>query len=289
MPWFGVSTHVFHGVRLTPGHLRAIADRGFDAVEIFATRTHFDYGDRGVRRDLRQALDTLGMSAVSLHLPICESCSGGVWGPSLSVAARDASSRTRAVGECRTALDAAAELGCRTAVLHLGLPRGQETPVDNDQAAASRSLEVLAAHAAALDVTLALELIPNDLSGPQALVGWLDGVETEDLGVCLDFGHANLFGHVPDAIDALGGWIVTTHLHDNAGREDDHKLPFEGTVPWTDALAAMTKIGYAGPWIFEVPDHGDALRVLDRLGGVRRRLQGILEQLTAPFGFESEA
>ena len=42
---FGLSTHVFHGERLTRRHLEAIAQHGFDAVELFATQTHFDYHD----------------------------------------------------------------------------------------------------------------------------------------------------------------------------------------------------------------------------------------------------
>ena len=46
---FGVSTHLFHEHRLTREHLVHIAAHGFEAVELFATRAHFDYHDE---RDL---------------------------------------------------------------------------------------------------------------------------------------------------------------------------------------------------------------------------------------------
>ena len=42
---FGLSTHLFHGERLTRTHLEVIKAHGFDAVEVFATRTHVDYRD----------------------------------------------------------------------------------------------------------------------------------------------------------------------------------------------------------------------------------------------------
>ena len=42
---FGVSTHLYHHARLDREHLVEIAAHGFDCVEVFATRTHFDYHD----------------------------------------------------------------------------------------------------------------------------------------------------------------------------------------------------------------------------------------------------
>jgi sugar phosphate isomerase/epimerase len=90
---------------------------------------------------------------------------------------------------------------------------------------------------------------------------------------------------VPDAIEALAGHVVTTHVHDNRQAGDDHLLPFAGTIDWQATLAAFWKVGYDGRLVFEVADHGDAAGVLDRLVGVRRRLQAILEDLAQPFPF----
>ena len=42
---FGISTHLYHDQRLSRDHLAQIAAHGFEAVELFATRSHFDYHD----------------------------------------------------------------------------------------------------------------------------------------------------------------------------------------------------------------------------------------------------
>ena len=44
---FGISTHLYHDQRLSRDHLAQIAAHGFEAVEVFATRSHFDYHDAG--------------------------------------------------------------------------------------------------------------------------------------------------------------------------------------------------------------------------------------------------
>ena len=176
-------------------------------------------------------------------------------------------------------------------MLHLGIPRGQPIPVgDNDVKALKQSLEPIAEACTIAGVRLALEVIPNDLATPEALVGWLDGdLELGTAAVCLDFGHAHLVGGAPEAIDMLAGYIITTHVHDNRGLSDDHLLPFAGTIDWNTTLAAMTKIGYAGPWIFELPDHGDAERVIEGAIGARRRIQAILDASAQPFEFSEPA
>ena len=45
---FGISTHLYHDRRLERDHLAEIAGYGFEAVELFATRIHFDYRDDAV-------------------------------------------------------------------------------------------------------------------------------------------------------------------------------------------------------------------------------------------------
>ena len=50
---FAVSTHLYHGQRLNRDHLREIGSAGFDTVELFATRTHFDYHSDVVIADLQ--------------------------------------------------------------------------------------------------------------------------------------------------------------------------------------------------------------------------------------------
>ncbi len=284
---FGLSTHLFHGERLGARQLDAIAAHGFETVEVFATRTHFDYHDARRIAELRSALAGAGLQATSMHAPICAGYSGGEWGRAFTNAASDAGRRREAIDETRAAFAAASELGCETMVLHLGVPQGQAIgPGDNDRGAVRRSLAELYAASAEARVRLALENMPNGLSTPAALVDFLaDEAESADAAVCLDFGHAHLMGGAAEAVEALSGHIVTTHVHDNNGRDDNHLVPFEGSLDWPSAFAALWKVGYAGRLVFEVADHGDAAAALERTTTARRRLQALLEDLTKPMEF----
>jgi sugar phosphate isomerase/epimerase len=284
---FGLSTHLFHGERLAERHLRAVAARGFDLVEVFATRTHFDYHDAKAVAAVRSWIEAAGLTAWSVHAPICESFTNGIWGRAYSNATADAVLRREAIEETEASIRAARDLGCSVVVLHLGLPRGQAIPRgDNDPGALRRSLEPIAAACTAAGIRLALEVIPNDLADPDALLGWLDGdLELGDAAVCLDVGHAHLVGGSPEAAEALSGHVITTHVHDNAGRSDDHLVPFDGTIDWPATMMALFKIGYTGPLVFELPDHGNAERVLDRAVSAREGLQAILDEIEAPLEF----
>jgi sugar phosphate isomerase/epimerase len=284
---FGLSTHLFHNERLERAHLDAIAAAGFAEVEIFATRSHVDYHDRRRILELSSWFRETGLTATSMHAPICDSFSGGAWGRAYSNASTRAAARQEALDETLAALEAARHLGCRTLVLHLGLPRGQTIPPDdNDATSARRSLETLAGAAAVAGVRLAIELIPNALSTADALDDLLGGdLELGDAGVCLDLGHAHLLGGVPEAAETLSGHILTTHVHDNNGRDDAHLVPFAGTIDWPAALTALGKVGYAGPLIFEVAGQGGAAAVLTRTVGARTRLQAILDDLAQPLDF----
>ena len=93
MTRFGLSTHLFHNERLERRHLDAIAAAGFAGVEIFATRTHVDYHDRRRILELSSWLRDTALSAVSMHAPICDSFTGGVWGRAYSNASQRAAIR----------------------------------------------------------------------------------------------------------------------------------------------------------------------------------------------------
>jgi esterase/lipase superfamily enzyme len=64
---FGISTHLYHGARLDRDHLVEIAAHGFEAVEIFATRTHFDYHDERVVAAIGEHLADARLRPHSVH------------------------------------------------------------------------------------------------------------------------------------------------------------------------------------------------------------------------------
>jgi sugar phosphate isomerase/epimerase len=274
---FGISTHLYHGARLDRDHLVEIAAHGFEAVEIFATRTHFDYHDERAVAIIGEHLADARLRPHAVHAPTSEGFTAGVWGPAYSIAHGVEANRRRAVDETLAAITAAYRLGAGLVVLHPGIPTAQAPePRDNRRDAFVASVEELQRAAQPLGVRLALEVIPNPIGDAETLVRLLeDELEIDGLGICLDSGHARMLGDVTEAVETASGHLVTTHLHDNDGRRDDHHVPFDGTINWPSVMMSFRKIGYEGTWMFELA--GDRPRdVLEKAARARRKLEGLL-------------
>jgi len=272
MARFGVSTHLYHDRPLEREHLAEIAAYGFDTIELFATRSHFDYRDDAAVERLGGWLRETGLTLASVHAPITDVFgSGDRWKATYSVALGDNAQRESAVRETEAALGVARRIPFATLVLHLGTPASKNNPGDNQRAAAIRSFEEICGLAGALGVQVAVEVIPNRLSDPASLVTLLesDG-DSRHCGICLDFGHAHLMGDVVDAIETTAEHLLTTHVHDNHGREDEHLVPGLGSIDWDAALIAMQKVGYSGVYMLEVANTGSPAAVLE--GARRARL-----------------
>src|SRR4051812_50090130 len=95
---FGISTHLFHDQRLSRDHLAQIAAHGFESVEVFATRSHFDYHDPSAISQLGEWLKETGLALHGIHAPIVESMNGGGQrGPVFSDARGERAQRPSAV------------------------------------------------------------------------------------------------------------------------------------------------------------------------------------------------
>jgi sugar phosphate isomerase/epimerase len=278
---FGISTHLYCDRLLGPEHLGELAGFGFHEIELFATRGHFDYRDVSAVDALAGWLRDAGLSLHSVHAPIVDRVEGGAWGRMLSTAAADETARRQAVAECLAALDIARTVPFGFLVVHLGVPdllsSGSD---DNSPAAARRSLEEIVAAASPLGVQVAVEVIPNTLSAPLTLVQLIEDeldLPAPGAGICLDMGHAALMGDLADAIDVVSGEIVTTHVHDNRGRRDDHLVPFNGRIDWATSLMSLEKVGYEGALIFELASGARPGESLEKAAAARQRFEAILQ------------
>ncbi len=52
----------------------------------------------------------------------------------------------------------------------------------------------------------------------------------DDIGVCLDLGHAHLETGVEAPSETLRPLIRSVHVHDNHGMKDEHLWPGEGNI-----------------------------------------------------------
>lgn len=274
---FGISTHLYHDQRLSRHHLAQVAGYGFEAIELFATRSHFDYHDPAAIAELRQWLKDTGLRLHSLHAPITDQFGEGTKGTSFSTADADAAQRQTAVREVDAALKVLEQIPAGFVVVHVGTPADRSGPSDNSRAAAARSLEEIHTLVEARGARLALEVIPNDLSSAESLVTMIErDFDVATVGICMDFGHAHLMGDVADAVELAAEHLITTHVHDNRGRRDDHLVPYQGSIDWPAALVTMQKIGYDGTYLLELANTGDPAAVLEEARRARQRIERAL-------------
>jgi sugar phosphate isomerase/epimerase len=278
MKRFGVSTHLYHDERLQKAQLLEIAANGFETVEVFATRSHFDYHDPAAIRALKDWLVEANLELHSVHAPITDVFANGRPQRTFSTAHRDNDARKATLHEMEAALKIAAIVPFKFFVVHLGVPVG-EHPVldDNNHDAAVRSIEEIHGMADAVGVKVALEVMGNSLSTAPDLVEMLErSFEGADLGICMDVGHAHILGDTAEAIETASEYLVTTHIHDNGRHSDDHLVPFQGSINWASATMAFEKIGYDGVLMYEVRAAESPRVVLQRAVAARRKLEALM-------------
>ena len=301
---FAVSTHLYHEQRLEKAHLLEIAANGFDAVELFATRSHFDYHDAATISPLKEWLNEAGLELHSVHAPITDVFANGRSQRSFSIAARDSAARKESVREVAAALRIADVVPFKYLVVHLGVPIAQGpgpddlsqlravpsvSRDDNHREAAIRSVEEIHGLAEAPGVKVALEVMGNPLSTPAGLMEIIErSFEGADLGICMDVGHAHLLGDVPEAVETCSEYLVTTHIHDNRRQGDDHLVPFQGSIDWAATVMAFEKIGYDGVLMYEVRNAESPTAILGKAASARKRLEGLMLDASQLTAFETE-
>jgi len=83
---------------------------------------------------------------------------------------------------------------------------------------------------------------------------------------------------VADAVETVAEHLIATHVHDNHGRDDEHLIPYLGTIDWSLALVTMQKIGYDGTYMMELAGTGSSAAVLEEARRARQRFERTLTQ-----------
>ncbi|MGB8476225.1 MAG: sugar phosphate isomerase/epimerase family protein [Candidatus Acidiferrum sp.] len=238
-----LSTYLFVSHRLTPELLGQIAEAGFEALEIFATRSHFDYTTKQEVQAMASALSQRGLALASLHAPTSRDLSatreGGI---PLSVCEVERVRRIEAMDELKRVIDVAEDLPYSRLILHMGGPRETADPRKRD--AAFSSLEHLVLHARHAGVTIAVENTNSEMGDPAYLRAFVDETRLTGLRFNFDIGHAHLAdGTESERIERgfapLRELTVSAHIHDNHGEKDEHLPPYDGTIDWESAVKAL--------------------------------------------------
>lgn len=131
------------------------------------------------------------------------------------------------------------------------------------------------AMAKAADLKLVMEpRVGEIISNTDALLRLMDAVGDPNVGAILDTAHLHAQKEIlPLSVEKLGRRIFYLHVADNDGRENQHRVPGEGSVDWTGVFTGLKKHsfnGYVAIDVGNVPEVDDAyrrsIRFLENIG-----------------------
>lgn len=76
-------------------------------------------------------------------------------------------------------------------------------------------------------------------------------ISNENIGICFDIGHCHCHFNDKFSWDLFENKIFALHLHDNDISDDQHLLPFDGTINWQQMMKNLKKANYTGDIILE--------------------------------------
>jgi len=168
-----LSTYLFVSRKLTPELLEQIAGAGFQGIEIFCTRSHFEYAMRPEIQAMTSAIEQHGLQLVSLHAPTSRDMSAmRESGTPLSICEIERVRRVEAMDELKRVIDVAEDLPYARLILHMGGARETADPRKRD--AAFSSLEHLILHAHHVGVTICVENTTSEMGDPGYLRDFVD-------------------------------------------------------------------------------------------------------------------
>ncbi|PYT54743.1 MAG: hypothetical protein DMG43_05285, partial [Acidobacteria bacterium] len=186
-----LSTYLFVSRKLAPELLGLIAEAGFQGLEIFCTRSHFEYALKQEVSAMASALAAHNLQLVSLHAPTSRDMSAmRESGTPLSICEVERVRRVEAMDELKRVIDVADDLPYARLILHMGGSRETADPRKRD--AAFSSLEHLILHAHHAGVTICVENTLSEMGDPAYLRAFVDETRLSGLRFNFDIGHAHL-------------------------------------------------------------------------------------------------
>lgn len=257
--------------------LEAIAALGFRATELFAEGQMWEAPGPRETAKIRTALERCDIDAATLHTPLT----------GVNIASPNAGLREDSVRRIAESIRFAADIGARTAIVHpTGKPGPDEPQYTLETTGATMeiafdSVGSLVKIAQEAGIRIALEnlsgagLVCRPLESMQELRAFICAFPAEEVGLCLDTGHARISGLDPAGQARIGSdrlWAL--HIQDVDGVKDRHWVPGQGIIDWTALGQALSDIGFNGDWTIEVlptyselslPAIGEACRSLKEL------------------------
>jgi sugar phosphate isomerase/epimerase len=221
--------------------LPMIKSAGFSHVSLGARIEHSRYLTLQGQKSIRQLLEENDLEVCSLHTP---------FGRDIDISSPADETKRNTIMIYSKCIDAALALGARVVIFHptaymrfdhLGARKGRI--VEN----VGRLLD----HIGHAPVRLAIE--NERFEQPNAiLISSLEAVPDPRYGFCYDSSHDNLTARPLTLLQKFGHRLLTTHISDNRGKDDDHMLPYEGSFQWNDFCKVFSNLHFGGVFLLEV-------------------------------------
>ena len=283
-----LSTYLFVSRKLTREHLEQIAGAGFQGVEIFCTRSHFEYSMKPEVRAIADALEAYHLQLVSMHAPTSRDLSAmRESGSPLSICEVERVRRVEAMDELKRVIDVADDLPYSRLILHMGGSRETADPRKRD--AAFSTLEHLILHAHHAGVAICVENTTSEMGDPAYLRAFVDETRLTGLRFNFDIGHAHLADSPEDerlekSFSPLRELVSSVHLHDNHGEKDEHLLPYDGTIDWPTAIKILQSAPQTSlPIVLELKEKtgAEAPGIAEQLAAARKSMDRFEEAWSA--------
>jgi L-ribulose-5-phosphate 3-epimerase len=182
-----------------------------------------------------------GIVIDSLHAPL---------GSSIDISHLDSGIREHSVQIMKQALHACSELNCSLLIMHLS-NRFSEDDLHSRVVNARHGMEELVPYARHKNIRIAIENLISPASN-DLLSTIIKGNDDPAVGVCFDTSHANVAKELSSFLSEFGSRVIAVHISDNKGMLDDHMLPYEGSIDWSQFMSEFSRSGYPGTFLLEV-------------------------------------
>ena len=243
----GLSTGCFYRRNILDC-LPLIRESGFSMIEVCSTPEHLNFHDVKSVHGAEERIRELGMEAYSLHAPFASR---------IDIASSTDAQRANSVAEICKAAEAAVILNVHYFVMHPGPENPASIPATEQLSRMQHvieSLNQIAHRCKELGIMCVLEnKLPHLLFGNTSDILWiLDGINSAEVGVCLDTGHAFLAGDTHNLVRKVSGHLRMIHAHDNGGSDDNHLPPGDGRIDWEKFLRDLLEVRFRGAFILEM-------------------------------------
>ncbi len=152
-------------------------------------------------------------------------------------------------------LDLFLAIGIKSAVLHCDMMVDSGLSEDEIMEKNLPVLKQLTDYLKGTDMVICLENLRAFYTNADKLMWFVEKINSENLGICLDTGHLNITERDQVAfIKRAGKHLKALHIADNEGTFDQHLLPFgRGNVDIVTVVKNLKEIGYDGLFNYEVP------------------------------------